>query len=59
MATQKFKLSFPAEIKQVSSKKLASNDIEYRIILDTPDGTVMNLGQLDGEQLFKVTVETQ
>lgn len=59
MATKKYKLAFQAEIKQVSSKKLASLDMEYRLVLSTIDGSVMNLGQLDGDQLYIVSVETQ
>jgi hypothetical protein len=54
-----FALTFPAEVKQVSSKKLASNDVEFRLILDTADPAVLNLGTLDGDQLVDVTVELQ
>ena len=53
----KFSLTFPAEVKQVSSKKLASLDIEYRLTLDTADPAVLQLGALDAEALLNVTVE--
>jgi hypothetical protein len=56
MSTQ---INFPAEIKQVSSKKTASLDIVYRVILETSDPTVMNLGVLDADILVDVTVEPQ
>lgn len=59
MTRPSFKLVFPAEIKQVSSKKLKSLDIEYRLILDSPDSSVMVLGQLAPDQLFNITVEAQ
>lgn len=55
----KYKVTFPAEVKQVSSKKLASLDIEYRVVLTTNDPSVLNLGALDSEALLDVTVETQ
>lgn len=59
MAGKKYTLTFPAELKQVSSKKLRSLDIEYRIIMDTADPSVMTLGTLAPDQLFNVTVEQQ
>lgn len=60
MSEQKsYTLTFPAEVKQVSSKKLASGDIEYRLILHTADPSVLNLGALAPDQLFDVTVESQ
>jgi hypothetical protein len=52
-----FKLEFDAEIKEVSAKRLASLDTEYRLILLTPDPSVLNLGALDNESLLRVTVE--
>lgn len=50
-------MQFLSEIKQVSSKKTASNDIEYRIVLATNDPTVLGLGALNAEQLVNVKVE--
>lgn len=59
MAESKYKVTFPAEIRQVSSKKLASLDIEYKLVVTTADPAVLNLGVLDSQQLINVTVETQ
>lgn len=50
-------LEFVAEVKEVKSKKLASNDVGYTIILHTDDMKVLSLGTLDGDVLLKVTVE--
>lgn len=47
----KFKLTFPAEIKKVSSKKLASLDVEYQVVLSAADAAVMGLGQLAATSL--------
>lgn len=59
MSGTKYSLKFDGEIKQVSSKKTASLDIVYRVVLDTPDPAVMALGQLAPDQLFDITVESQ
>lgn len=58
MASQS-RTKFPAEIKQVSSKKTASLDIVYRVIFETADPTVMNLGVLAADVLVDVTVDLQ
>jgi Mg/Co/Ni transporter MgtE len=52
-------VTFASEIKQVSSRKLASLDLEYKVTLLTSDPAVMNLGTLAGDQLFNVTIEAQ
>ena len=52
-------LTFPAEIKQVSSRKLASLDLEYRVVLLTPDPSVLNLGALNADMIVNVSVELQ
>ena len=57
--TDKFSLSFPAEVKEVKSKKLASLDISYRVILETSDPAVLTLGAIDADALVDVSVETQ
>jgi hypothetical protein len=59
MKDQKFSVTIPCEIKSVASKKLASLDIEYRLVLDTADPAVLQLGALPSELLFDVTVEAQ
>ena len=50
---------FVAEIKQVKSKKTASLDLIYSLILETNDPAVLGLGALNAETLVKVTVEAQ
>ena len=50
-------IAFVAEVKSVSSKKLASLDVGYSCLLTTDDPAVMSLGLLDGDSLVKVTVE--
>lgn len=51
-------LKFQAEIKQVSSRKLASLDIEYKVVLITMDPNVLSLGRLSAETLLQVEVST-
>jgi len=52
-------LSFIAEIKQVSSKKTASLDIEYRLVLASDDPMVNTLGLIGADSLVRVTVEVE
>lgn len=52
-----FKLSFPAEVKEVKSKKMASLDISYRVVLETSDPMVLNLGALDADVMLNVAME--
>ena len=59
MAAPSYTVKFPAEIKEVKSKKLASLDISYRIILETNDPAVLNLGALSADMLVDVEVSTQ
>lgn len=55
----RFQIKFPAEIRQVSSRKLASLDIEYRIVLSTADQSALMLGAISADTLVNVTVEPQ
>jgi hypothetical protein len=59
MAKETTAYTFPAEIKQVSSKKTASLDIIYRVVLETSDPSVMALGIIDADMLVDVSVEPQ
>lgn len=52
-------IKFAAEVKEVSSKKTASLDIVYKVVLLTDDPNVMNLGIIAGDVLLDVTVEPQ
>ena len=49
-------MRFDAEIKEVKSKKLASLDIEYRIILTTNNPDVLSLGAVSPETIVTVEV---
>ena len=49
-------MKFQAEIKNVSSKKLASLDIEYTVKLITNDPEVLNLATLPGDTLINVDI---
>lgn len=49
-------LSFLAEIKQVSAKKTASLDLEYRVVFSSDDPVVNSLGLVSADQLVRVTV---
>ena len=48
---------FLAEIKKVSSRKSASLDVVYQLVLETDDQTIMDLGKLPADALLKITVE--
>lgn len=54
MAANKFK----AEVIEVKSKKTASLDVSYRVVLQTDDPSVLALGQLSGDTLLNVEVST-
>ena len=56
-SNDELKIEFPAEIKKVSSKKLASLDVEYQLTLSTADAAVMNLGLIPGDIMVLVKVE--
>lgn len=50
-------ITFDAEIKKVTSKKLASLDMEYQVVLSSQDLNLYALGEFPAETLLKVTVE--
>jgi hypothetical protein len=50
-------IEFVAEIKQVTSKKTASLDMEYRVVLASDDELVNTLGLVDADRLVKCRVE--
>lgn len=50
-------LEFIAEVKKVSSKKLASLDIEYQAVLASDDLNLYALGQLPADRLIQITYE--
>ena len=51
------KLKFNAELQSVSSKKLKSLDMEYKVTLLTNDSRVLSLGMLDADTMLMVEVK--
>lgn len=51
------KLKFNAEVIEVKSKKTASLDVMYRVVLQTNDPNVLQLGALDGDTLVESEME--
>jgi hypothetical protein len=50
-------LIFKAEVIEVKSRKTASLDVSYRIVLQTDDPKVLSLGTLQADDLVNVEVE--
>lgn len=50
-------INLNCEIKKVSSKKTASLDVEYEIVLNTPDSQALTLGMLSGDSLVDVNIK--
>lgn len=48
--------SFTAEVKEVSSKKTASLDVQYRVSLLTDNPAVLALGTLNGDTFVNVEI---
>ena len=51
------KLRFSAEVMEVKSKKTASLDVSYRVVLQTEDPAILSLGTLSGDDLVNVDIE--
>jgi hypothetical protein len=51
------KIQFEAEIRSVNSKKLITNDIEYKVTFNSSDPHVLDLGKIGAERVVKVSVE--
>lgn len=51
------KFTFNAEVKEVKSRKLASLDVDYKVVLLTDNDQVLDLGRLSGDTMLKITVE--
>ena len=49
-------MDFSAEIKQVQARKAASNDIVYKLVLETDNPMILDLGKLPSDTLFDVSV---
>lgn len=52
-------MNFTAEVKKTTSKKTASLDMVYQVVLESNDPTVLQLGFLSANTLIKVTVEPE
>jgi hypothetical protein len=50
-------MQFEAEIKTTGSRKLVSNDIEYKVVFTSNNPEVLTLGAIDPQTTVKVTVE--
>lgn len=50
------KLKFSCEVIEVKSKKTASLDISYRVVLQTDDPKVLSLGTLQADDVVNVEV---
>jgi hypothetical protein len=50
-------LNLTCEVKKVSSKKTASLDVEYQVVLSTEDSNILKLAELPGDTLIDVTVK--
>lgn len=56
MADTKDTIEFSAEVKEVSSKKTASLDVTYKVVLLTDNSKVLALGMLPGDAEYKVSI---
>lgn len=52
-------LTIKAEVIEVKSKKTASLDVSYRVVLQTSDPQVLALGYLEGDTILNVTLEDE
>lgn len=50
-------LKVKAEVIEVKSKKTASLDVSYRLMLQTDNPAVLALGYLEGDTILNVTLE--
>lgn len=50
-------VEFIGIIRQVSSKALVSLDKSYRILIETENGQLMEVGTWPGDETVKVTVQ--
>jgi len=52
-------LKVKAEVMEVKSKKTASLDVTYRLVLQTNDPSVLALGYLEGDTILNLTLEEE
>lgn len=53
------KIEFLAEVREVKSKKLITNDIEYSVKLTGSSPKILELGLLPAETILKVITEIE
>jgi len=51
------KIEFLAEARLGGWKKLICGDIEYKVTFNTDDKTILDIGKLSPETVFKVSLE--
>lgn len=51
------KIDFQAEIREVKSKKLITNDIEFTCRFNSDNPIVLDLGKIEADRVVKVSVE--
>ena len=51
------KIEFVAEIREVKSRKLISNDVEFTCKFNSSDPVVLDLGKIEADRVVKVSVE--
>lgn len=51
------KINFDAEVRKVESKKLITNDIEYKVTFNSSDPVLLDLGKIEADRVVKVSVE--
>ena len=50
-------VNFIGVIKKVESKSLVSMDKSYRILIETENGQLMDIGKWGGDELVKVNIQ--
>lgn len=50
-------MEFIAELKKTTQRKAASLDNIFQLVLETDNSSVMDLGKLPADTLFKVSIE--
>lgn len=49
-------MEFSAEIIRTSQRKLVSGDNQYELVLRTENGNIMDLGKLQSDTLFDISI---
>ncbi|MEK9207805.1 MAG: hypothetical protein AAB922_04935 [Patescibacteria group bacterium] len=57
MENTKTPIIFLAEVREVKSKKLITNDIEFTLKVNTNDPSILELAKFPADTMIKVSVE--